>query len=88
MVAWEVADERADQVGQVMARFDAVSHCYHRDPPPGFPYRVFTMIHAPNEPALLGVIDAIKRETGLASYAVFTSVAEFKKTSPDYFGEE
>ena len=88
MVAWEVSDAQADRVGQAMTRFDAVSHCYRREPPPGFPYRLFTMMHARDERTLSAVIDAIRRETGLDSYAVFTSVREFKKTSPDYLGQE
>ncbi len=88
MVAWEVPGDRADEVGEIMARFDAVSHCYLRTPPPGFPYRLFTMLHAPDERTLSSVINAIKEETGLDSYAVFASVREFKKTSPDYLGEE
>jgi DNA-binding Lrp family transcriptional regulator len=88
MVAWEVPDDRADFIGEIMARFDAVSHCYRRDPPSDFPYRLFTMIHAPDERTLSAVINAIQTETGLNSYAVFGSVREFKKTSPDYLGEE
>jgi DNA-binding Lrp family transcriptional regulator len=88
MVAWEVPDDRADPAGEIIARFDAVSHCYLRTPPPGFPYRLFTMIHAPDERTLSSVIEAIKKETGLDSYAVFASVREFKKTSPDYLAEE
>jgi DNA-binding Lrp family transcriptional regulator len=87
MVAWEVAENRADRAGRIMSGFDTVSHCYLRDPPPGFRYRLFTMIHVPDEPTLKAAIETLRRETGLDSYAVYMSVREFKKTSPDYLGE-
>jgi siroheme decarboxylase len=87
MVAWEVAEKDADRAGRIMARFDAVSHCYLRAPAPGFPYRLYTMVHARDDGELSAVIDSIGRETGLDSFAVLVSVREFKKTSPDYLGE-
>lgn len=87
MVAWEVAEADADRVGPIMARFDAVSHCYHRTPAAGLPYRLYTMIHARSDEDLSGVIDSIRQETGLGSFVILTSVREFKKTSPDYLGK-
>jgi DNA-binding Lrp family transcriptional regulator len=87
MVAWEVSDDEADRAGQIMARFDAVSHCYLRRAAPGFPYRLYTMIHAPGDGELSAVIESIRIETGLFSFAVLPSVREFKKTSPDYLAE-
>ncbi len=88
MVAWKASDDEADRAGPIMARFDAVSHCYLRETPSGFPYRLFSMIHAADERALSETIEAIGRATGLTSYAVFDSVREFKKESPDYLAEE
>ncbi len=88
MVAWEVPAPNADRAGRIMARFDAVSHCYLRQAVPGFPYRLYTMIHAVGDGELRAVIDSIRKETGLDSFVVLTSVREFKKTSPDYLDEE
>ena len=88
MVAWEVDPADADRLGPIMARSDAVSHCYLRVPAPGFPYRLYTMIHARTDGELMSVIDSIRKETGLDSFAVLRSVREFKKTSPDYLSEE
>jgi DNA-binding Lrp family transcriptional regulator len=88
MVAWEVDTADADRAGRIMAGFDAVSHCYLRKTAPGLPYRLYTMIHAGGDAGLWAVIDSIKKETGLGSLTVLTSVREFKKTSPDYLDEE
>jgi len=87
MVAWEVADEDADRAGRIMAGFGAVSHCYLRLPAPGFPYRLYTMIHARDDSELHKIIDSIRQRTGLDSFVILTSVREFKKPSPDYLNE-
>jgi DNA-binding Lrp family transcriptional regulator len=87
MVAWEVVDDDADRAGRIMARFDAVSHCYLRVPAPGFPYRLYTMIHARDDRELSACIDSIRQDTGLVSFVVLVSVREFKKTSPDYLNQ-
>lgn len=84
MVAWEVDDAEADRAGRIMARCDAVSHCYLRQAVPGFPYRLYTMVHARNDDELSAIIDSLGQATGLRSRAVLVSVREFKKTSPDY----
>ncbi len=73
--------------GNIMARFDAVSHCYLRVPAPGFPYRLYTMIHARDDRELSACIDSIRQDTGLVSFVVLVSVREFKKTSPDYLNQ-
>ncbi len=87
MVAWEVAEADADRAGRIMARYDAVSHCYLRAPAPDFPYRLYTMIHARDDRELSACIDSIRQKTGLVSFVVLRSVREFKKTSPDYLNE-
>lgn len=87
MVAWEVAEADADRAGRIMARYDAVSHCYLRAPAPGFPYRLYTMIHARDDRELSACIDSIRQKTGLVSFVVLRSVREFKKTSPDYLNQ-
>ncbi|MCK7496184.1 MAG: hypothetical protein MZW92_38560 [Comamonadaceae bacterium] len=40
-----VPDDRAEDVGRVMASFKGVSHCYRRPTYPDWPYSVFTMVH-------------------------------------------
>ena len=46
MAVWNVPDDRAAEVGQTMASFSVVSHCYLRDRhPPQWPYNLFAMVH-------------------------------------------
>ena len=49
MVAWRVDEERVDEVGEKMASFGPVSHCYRRNPKDDWPYNLYTMVHANDE---------------------------------------
>ena len=51
MVAWMVDEDRIEEVGQKMASFDQVSHCYRRNPTVDWPYNLYTMVHADSEQA-------------------------------------
>ncbi len=88
MVAWEVGADKADDAGEIMARFDAVSHCYLRRTAPDWPYTLYTMVHAKDDDILVETIRQIAHETGITSYVVLRTLREFKKTSPDYLGRQ
>jgi DNA-binding Lrp family transcriptional regulator len=87
MVAWKVADDEADRAGTLMAGFSEVTHCYLRLTAPGWPYNLYTMVHARNEAQLAETVSAISQKTGIGSYVVLGSVREFKKTSPNYLDQ-
>jgi len=84
MVAWQVAPEKADQAGEMMAGRKEISHCYLREVPDDFQYQLFTMIHARNEQELQDTISLVADLTGLRDYAVLKSLREFKKVSMRY----
>lgn len=88
MTAWQVSEERVEAVGQAMAKYREISHCYRRDPAPGWPYNLYTMIHARNEEACRAIASAISRETGVDTYILLFSRREMKKTSMTYFLED
>ena len=46
MAVWIVDEERAEEVGQIMASHPTVTHCYQRPTFPDWPYSHFSMIHA------------------------------------------
>ncbi|MGD9285575.1 MAG: AsnC family transcriptional regulator, partial [Desulfobacterales bacterium] len=46
MIAWKVDEDRIQKVGQKMASFHQVSHCYRRNPSADWPYNLYTMVHA------------------------------------------
>ncbi len=87
MSAWDVPDERADEVGERLARADAVSHCYRRPRADGWRYNVFAMIHGASADECHRVAAELAAEVGVEEYALLFSSREFKKVSMSYFVE-
>ncbi len=88
MVAWQVPEDRVEEVGQKMAENPAISHCYRRDPVERWPYNLYTMIHAGDPETCRAIAGKISEQTGVAEYAVLFSRKELKKTSMQYFEDE
>lgn len=88
MGVWQVDPEQAAEVGEIMARFKEVSHCYQRPTLPDWPYSLFTMIHGRTAQDCGDVMKRISRATGAKTYSMLFSTAELKKSSMQYFLEE
>ena len=85
MGAWQVDEARIEEVGNKMASFKQVSHCYRRNPTGTWPYNLYTMIHASDEESCRQTADRMSRETGVEKYELLFSRRELKKTSMVYF---
>ncbi len=85
MVAWIVPEDRIDEVGETMASFREVSHCYHRRPQKDWKYNLYTMIHADDRDACYEIAERMSKKAGVNDYALLFSEREFKKTSMKYF---
>ena len=87
MVVWDLADADADIAGKKLAEHERVSHCYLRKAFEGFPFTMYTMVHASTPEELEGIIKELSEASGLTQYHTFTTLKEFKKSSPIYFAE-
>jgi DNA-binding Lrp family transcriptional regulator len=85
MVAWRVEESQVDEVGDKLASFRRVSHCYWRRPCPDFPYNVFSMVHGKSEAECRELVAEMVREVGIADHQLLFSVEELKKTSMQYY---
>ncbi|MGD8290122.1 MAG: Lrp/AsnC family transcriptional regulator [Desulfobacterales bacterium] len=85
MAAWQVDEERIDEVGNKMASFRQVSHCYRRNPTESWPYNLYTMIHAADKAACRQTARKMSRAASIEKYALLFSRKELKKTSMVYF---
>ena len=85
MVVWQVPAEQVDAVGEEMARFREVSHCYRRPVYPSWPYPLFTMIHAETYTACMEVVRRIEERVGQFPHKSLFSTKEYKKTRVKYF---
>ena len=85
MGAWQVDEERIEEVGSKMASFRQVSHCYRRNPNARWPYNLYTMIHADSEAACRETARQMSEAAAVENYTLLFSVQELKKTSMVYF---
>jgi DNA-binding Lrp family transcriptional regulator len=85
MTAWQVAEERVEAVGRIMAGFRAVSHCYRRDPADGWPYNLYTMIHGKSEEECREIARQMSEKARVDTYQLLFSRKELKKISMTYF---
>ncbi|MDO9556401.1 MAG: Lrp/AsnC family transcriptional regulator [Coriobacteriia bacterium] len=87
MGVWSCLEERVEEVGQIMASFNEVSHCYERPTAPTWPANLYTMIHGRTREEVGAVAESIRGATGLEAPRLLYSVREFKKASMKYFAE-
>jgi siroheme decarboxylase len=88
MGVWKVPDEDVDEIGQLMAAYRGVSHCYQRPTYPDWPYNLFSMTHGRTKQECEDVLDAISDETGLSDRITLYSTKEWKKTRLVYFSPD
>jgi DNA-binding Lrp family transcriptional regulator len=85
MAVWRVEEADAERVGRELAAAPEVSHCYARNAIPGFPYTVYSMLHAPTTEACEAIAARLAAQVGVADYALLFSVEEYKKVRLRYF---
>ena len=88
MAVWQVPEERTREVGEFVAGYRNVSHCYQRPTYPDWPYSVFSMIHHAKVAGVEETARAISSETGIEDYQVLYSTTEYKKIRLPYFVPE
>jgi siroheme decarboxylase len=91
MGVWAVrgkTDAEVDSIGESMAGFRAVSHCYRRPVYPDWPFNIFTMIHGKTPGECEQVLQDISARTGVSEYSALYSSKEYKKARVRYFSNE
>lgn len=85
MVVWEVDEEKTLEVGNKMAQFPEVTHCYQRPTYPDWPYNMFTMVHGKTKEECYEIAAKISDKIEVKNYKLLFSTDELKKTSMKYF---
>jgi siroheme decarboxylase len=84
MVIWAVPEDKREVVGNILASFPEITHCYERTPPFEGKYTIFSMVHfrAGEEDDIIRKLSAA---SGIKDFKVLTSEEEYKKSSMEYF---
>jgi len=88
LVTWAVPPGDIKRVGQLLSRHPEVTHCYHREPAPGWPYNLYTMLHGKDPGDIEALAARLAQEAGIPDYDILFSDGELKKTTMRYFREE
>ena len=86
MSCWQVPSNMVEMIGEKMATFPEISHCYERKMNTGWHYNMFAMIHAENKDTCQTLALKICSDTGLdtSSFILLFSTKEIKKTRIRY----
>jgi DNA-binding Lrp family transcriptional regulator len=87
MVAWQIPEDKIEEVGSTLAGFVQVSHCYRRNPNALWPFNLYTMVHATSEAECYQIAEKMSAQTGMETYSLLFSRKELKKTSMAYFAD-
>jgi DNA-binding Lrp family transcriptional regulator len=85
MLVWEFSPEEVEKAGKTFAKLPYVSHCYQRETAPGWPYNLYTMIHAETPEGLAKMTSEMNSLFQKANWAILESVKELKKSSVNFF---
>ena len=85
MAVWKVADGDIAGLGQTMAGYTSISHCYQRPVYADWKYNLFTMIHARKKSECESFVAQLAREHALDEFDVLYSTTEYKKIRLAYF---
>lgn len=85
MVAWKVDEDQVEKTGNIMATFQEITHCYRRNPAPGWKYNLYTMVHATSKDECYAIVKKISKAVDQDEYELLFSKQELKKTSMKYF---
>ncbi len=88
MVVWKVPEERAEEIGETVAAYSAVSHCYLRPVFENWPYPLFSMVHGKSREEVERIVTEMAEEIGVREYSYLYSTREFKKVRINYFSPE
>jgi len=85
MIVWNVPDEKAEEIGNKLAEFREVTHCYERPRQKNWPYNLFTMVHGKNREQCKLIAKKLSEAVNVKDYDILFSIKEFKKSSMKYF---
>jgi DNA-binding Lrp family transcriptional regulator len=88
MAVWNVPVDDVLDMGQTMAGYTTISHCYQRPVYSDWKYNLFTMIHARKKGECEEFVKELSKRHALDDYAVLYSTTEYKKVRLAYFTPE
>jgi siroheme decarboxylase len=82
VIAWNVPQERISEVGQYLASFREVTHCYERQPvPERWAYNIYIVMHAQERHTIETMTKLLAEAIGINDYIILYSKRDLKKSA-------
>lgn len=91
MVVWNIPDERVEELGKCIGKYECVTLSYRRPRRlPDWSYNLFTMVHGSNREEVTQKVEQIAKECGLTDieHTILFSTRRFKQRGASYTQKE
>ena len=91
MVVWDIPDERVEELGKCIGKYECVTLSYRRPRRlPDWSYNLFTMVHGSSREEVTEKVEQITKECGLQDieHTILFSTRRFKQRGASYTQKE
>ena len=82
LVAWKVPENRVQEVGSCLSKYQQVTHCYERKTIAGkWEYNLYTVMHALERETIEQLVKNLSEATAVNDYLILYSTRDLKKLS-------
>ena len=80
LVAWKVPENRVQEIGAYLSKYQEISHCYERKTVKGrWDYNIYTVIHGREREVVQRMVKKISGEIAINEYKILYSTRDLKR---------
>jgi DNA-binding Lrp family transcriptional regulator len=83
LTAWNIPADKVDFFADILMSIEGISHVYERERCDNWPYNMYGMLHALDEPTVHDIVGKLAKLSNGAPHKVIYTTKEWKKTSPN-----
>ncbi len=82
LVAWKVPENRVQEIGEYLSKYQEISHCYQRKTVNGrWDYNIYMVMHAREREVVQRMVKEISDEIAINEYKILYSTRDLKRTN-------
>ena len=80
LVAWKVPENRVQEIGDYLSKYQEISHCYERKTVDGrWDYNLYTVIHAREREVIQRMVEEVSEGIAINEYKILYSTRDLKR---------
>jgi len=80
LVAWKVPENRVQEIGAYLSKYQEISHCYERKTVKGrWDYNLYVVIHGREREVVQRLVKEISEKTAITEYKILYSTRDLKR---------